>query len=84
MVIVRISVAFFLLGMLYPASSAVPDKRPNNDYEILWTDSPFTSKRIDNPPNPVADYTLAGLGQLEDGWFVVLLHKKDRTKRADR
>lgn len=85
--VARISLTLFLFGTLIPttASAAVPKKRLPHHYETLWTNSPFTSKPIEPstspPPNPVEDYTLAGLSRVEDGWFVVLIHKIDRSKR---
>ena len=30
--------------------------------------------------NPLEEYTLAGAGKLKGGWFVVLMHKKDRER----
>lgn len=77
-----------LLILLLPlaASADVPNKPTKTRYSVLWTDSPFTSKpvapvteRVEE--NPLDDYALGGVSKLEDGYFVVLLNKKDPADR---
>lgn len=63
------------------ASAEPPRKPPLTTYTKLWSDSPFTSK----PPPPtakeedsaMADWTLGGVSEVEGGYMVTLLHKKN-------
>ena len=77
----RVLLAFSVLGLL-PATAEVPRKMP---IEKLHRLSLFPVKHVEPetplPPNPIDDYTLAGMAKLEDGWFVVLMNRKDRSTR---
>jgi hypothetical protein len=48
----QIFLTLLFLGSLIPADAAVPKKRLPDEYAILWTDSLFTSKPIDEPAPP--------------------------------
>ncbi len=77
--------ASLILATLVSAHAAAPKEPELNRYESLWTDSLFTSKPPavvpPDQPNALKDYTLASLCRIQHGWHVVLLHKKDRSKR---
>lgn len=66
-------------------SARPPKKRPFTSYTSLWTNSPFTVKPEPTPDEPVADaledYVLTGVSKLPEGYFVVLMNKKERDKR---
>ena len=75
----------FLVAAVLPSLAEVPRKKPLTRYTQLWTKSAFTVPP--DPPeveveedNPLEEYTLAGAGKLKGGWFVVLMHKKDRER----
>ena len=75
----------FLLAAAFSVRGEVPRKKPLTRYSQLWTKSAFTVPPA--PPeveveeeNPLEEYTLAGAGKLKGGWFVVLMHKKDRER----
>ena len=75
----------FLVAAVLPSLAEVPRKKPLTRYTQLWTKSAFTVPP--EPPeveveedNPLEEYTLAGAGKLKGGWFVVLMHKKDRER----
>jgi len=63
-------------------AGAEPPKKPAlTTYTKLWTDSPFTTKP---PPaaakeedSAMADWTLGGVSEVEGGYMVTLLHKKN-------
>ncbi len=73
--------------LLVPSGSAeVPKKQPLARYSQLWTNSAFTippAKEVVEveEDNPLDEYTLAGTCEVEGGWFVVLINKKERDKR---
>ena len=73
-----------LFALLAPASAEVPRKMPLEKVLNLsiFAKTKRTTEKIKPPlfPNPVDEYTLAGLSKVEGGWIVVLLHKKDRRK----
>ena len=51
-----------------------------------WTNSAFTIPPVKEvveveEDNPLDEYTLAGTCEVEGGWFVVLINKKERDKR---
>ncbi|QJE94230.1 hypothetical protein [Luteolibacter luteus] len=63
------------------ASAEPPKKPPLTTYTKLWSDSPFTTKP---PPaaakeedSAMADWTLGGVSEVEGGYMVTLLHKKN-------
>jgi hypothetical protein len=64
----------------------MPRKQPLGRYSKLWLTSPFTVKPVEEPkeapPSALDDYTLAGVAQVKDGWFVVLMNKKKRDERV--
>ena len=75
----------FLAAAVLPGLAEIPRKKPLTRYTQLWTKSAFTVPP--EPPeveveeeNPLDEYTLAGAGKLKGGWFVVLMHKKDRER----
>lgn len=63
------------------AWAEAPKKPPLTTYTKLWSDSPFTTK----PPPPsakeedsaMADWTLGGVSEVEGGYMITLLHKKN-------
>ncbi|MAT45898.1 MAG: hypothetical protein CMO35_00535 [Verrucomicrobiaceae bacterium] len=64
----------------------VPKKPVLSRYSELWTNSAFTippAKEVVEveEDNPLDEYTLAGTCEVEGGWFVVLINKKERDKR---
>jgi len=85
--------AFLLAAAVFAASlpvaggAGVPRKQPVGRYAALWNDSPFTVKPVEEGPkepeaHPVDDYTLAGVAEMDGGWFVVLMNKKKRDDRV--
>ncbi len=64
----------------------VPKKPVLSRYSELWTNSAFTIPPVKEvveveEDNPLDEYTLAGTCEVEGGWFVVLINKKERDKR---
>jgi hypothetical protein len=63
-----------------------PKKQPIGRYVSLWTNSPFTVKPDEEPPeevpNALEDYVLTGVSKLPEGYFVVLMNKKKREERV--
>jgi hypothetical protein len=63
------------------AFAGAPQKKNVTSYSPLWTNSPFTSK----PPPPdrgpelsaFDDWALGGVSEIEGGYMVTLLHKKN-------
>ncbi|BCX50039.1 hypothetical protein HAHE_39470 [Haloferula helveola] len=81
--------AILLLSLLFAASvlADAPNQLRLTDYQKLWTDSPFTSKPPpppppDAPPNPLEDYALGGISKLADGYYAILLNKKDPSDKV--
>lgn len=69
-----------------PAVAAPPQKFPLQKYASLWLNSPFTTKPVVNSgevakDNPLNDWALGGITKFPDGWFVVLLNKKNPEER---
>ena len=66
-------------------SAGAPKKQPIGRYVSLWTNSPFTVKpEVEAPeeiPNALEDYVLTGVSKLPEGYFVVLMNKKQRDER---
>jgi hypothetical protein len=64
---------------------AAPEKRGVDQYSRLWLDSPFTrpAEPVVQAPRPgqLDDFVLMGVSQLPDGYFVVLVNKKQRDER---
>ncbi|MBB79987.1 MAG: hypothetical protein CMN02_03120 [Roseibacillus sp.] len=74
------------LILVLPLGAQVPKKQPLGRYSELWTKSAFTIPPIKEvveieEENPLEEYTLAGACEVEGGWFVVLINKKERDKR---
>ena len=64
----------------------LPKKPVLSRYSELWTNSAFTIPPVKEvveveEDNPLDEYTLAGTCEVEGGWFVVLINKKERDKR---
>jgi hypothetical protein len=78
-----------LLLLLLPTAllADVPRKPSESRYTALWNpSSPFTTKpvvegRVPDETSPLDDYALGGVSKLEDGYFVVLLNRKEPDKR---
>ena len=69
-----------------PVMAAAPKKPANSKYSELWLDSPFkiNSETIimDTPTeDPFKDWALGGVTKFPDGYFVILLHKKNLDER---
>ncbi len=86
----RIVSSLFMLvtGMVVslPVCAEVPKKQPIARYSELWTKSAFTIPPVREvveveEDNPLDEYTLAGACEVQGGWFVVLINKKERDKR---
>lgn len=74
------------LFLVLPLGAQVPKKQPLGRYSELWTKSAFTIPPLKEvveieEENPLEEYTLAGACEVEGGWFVVLINKKERDKR---
>ena len=81
--------AILLLSLLFAASALAdaPNQLRLTDYQKLWTDSPFTSKPPPPAPpgpaaNPLEDYALGGISKLADGYYAILLNKKDPSDKV--
>lgn len=66
--------------------AAPPQKYPLQKYASLWLNSPFTTKPVVTDTavakdNPLNDWALGGITKFPDGWFVVLLNKKNPEER---
>ena len=78
-----------LSATLLPSAWTVADlprKMPVNNYNSLWTNSPFTSKPPPPPPgeevNPLDDYALIGVSPIGGGGYrVTLINKKQPDQR---
>ena len=74
------------LSLCLPLAAQVPKKQPLGRYSELWTKSAFTIPPVKEvveveEENPLEEYTLAGACEVQGGWFVVLINKKERDKR---
>lgn len=72
---------FLLLALVGMASAGLPNKPPITKYNLLWTNSPFTSKPPLPEPgpenNPLDDYALIGVSSLgTSNYRVTLINKK--------
>jgi len=74
-----------LMALPMVALADAPSKKQLSRYSALWTDSPFTTKpQIENKSEAIdalADWMLAGVSSVENGYFVTLMDKRDRSKR---
>jgi hypothetical protein len=63
------------------ALAAPPTKKQVNSYSNLWSNSPFTTKPVQEGAGPVIsafdDWALGGVSPIEGGYMVVLTHKKN-------
>lgn len=63
------------------ASAEPPKKPPLTTYTKLWSDSPFTTKpppaAMKEEDSAMADWTLGGVSEVDGGYMVTLLHKKN-------
>jgi hypothetical protein len=81
------SLALISALLAIPLLAAPPVKPAKSRYTPLWSNSPFTAKPIINAPsgpppvNPMDDYALGGVTQFPDGYFVILINKKDPTEK---
>ena len=77
------TIAFLTLLVAGSAALAAPPaKKPVNAYRHLWNpSSPFTSPPVANPGGPVVtpfeDWALGGVSEVEGGYMVTLVHKKN-------
>ena len=74
------------IALSLPLGAQVPKKQPLGRYSELWTKSAFTIPPLKEvveveEENPLDEYTLAGACEVQGGWFVVLINKKERDKR---
>ncbi|MDB6076853.1 MAG: hypothetical protein JWO82_600 [Akkermansiaceae bacterium] len=62
------------------AVADVPKKPPVNQYNLLWTRSPFTTKPTPPPPtdpvSPFEDWALGGVSEISGGYMVTLINVK--------
>ena len=79
----RLSLILLIGGGASIAFAEVPRKLSQAKLRQLSIFPVAEEKKLVPPPkpHPADDYTLAGITKVEDGWFVVLLHKKDRSNR---
>jgi hypothetical protein len=81
------SLAILSALLAFPVLAAPPVKPEKTRYAPLWVNSPFTEKPVvaapSGPPpvNPLDDYALGGVTQFPDGYFVVLINKKNPAKK---
>jgi len=75
---------FSIIAVTLSAGIAVAEmpRKPEVDtFGKLWRDSPFTTKPLppapDQPDSPMADWTLGGVSEVNGGYMVTLLHKKN-------
>lgn len=72
------------LALTAVLSADAPNQPVLTRYTKLWTDSPFTTKPEAETgipeENPLEDYALGGITKLADGYFAILINKKDPTK----
>lgn len=73
-------ICLFTTAWLQLASADVPQKAPLVKYTGLWTNSPFTSRPVIGPINPVAnvfdDFTLTGIAPVPGGYRITIMNKK--------
>lgn len=77
---------FFLLLLPLTVAADIPRKPSPTRYTTLWNPSPFTTKpviegEVREEESPLDDYALGGVSKVEEGYFVVLLNKKDPQQR---
>lgn len=76
----RFPALIVILGVA-PAFAEVPRTPTLTRYSSLWTNSPFTSEPP--PPqgaaaqNPLDDYSLGGISKLNDGYYAILINRKN-------
>lgn len=73
---------FALASVVGTVCAELPLKRSVQQYQRLWTDSPFTAKPVaeDTPAfNPLEDYVLLGVSPIKQGYRVTILNKKKPT-----
>lgn len=69
------------------AQADIPTRVNYNRYYTLVKNSPFTSEPVkvvpeESPRNEaLADYALGGVAKFSDGYYVVLINKKDQNKQ---
>lgn len=79
--------ALILLMLPIVVLADVPKKPTLTRYRNLWNDSLFTSKPIPETgparpeENPLEDYALGGISRLQDGYYAILINKKDPSDR---
>lgn len=79
------------LTAAFPAVAAVPVKKPEMAYALLWKKSPFCNPPAEARPkpvvNPLADWTLGGVSEIGAGYQVMLFHRhqagESRLLRSD-
>jgi len=75
----------FLGLSLTPALAEPPSQPSRARYQKLANDSPFTTKpevTAGPPPeSPIDDWALGGITKFKDGYYALLIDKKDPTKR---
>jgi hypothetical protein len=76
------TIAFLALVLASSAAFAAPPKKaPDHNYTHLYTNSPFTTKPPppDRPEevNTFEDWALGGVSEIDGGYMVTLLHKKN-------
>lgn len=63
------------------ASAGVPVRRPLEAYRSLWDPGVICSPRVDKPEpphvDPLADWQLTGLSELQSGYLVTLANRKN-------
>jgi len=72
------AVLFAFAGVAF---AGAPQKKNVNSYSPLWTNSPFTSKPPPAERGPEVsafdDWALGGVSEIDGGYMVTLLHKKN-------
>lgn len=78
--------AALTLMLLVPAVADIPVKKPVQDYDLLWTRSPFTGSAVSaektqaSAESIVSGWTLLGVSQLSSGYQVTLASKTEGGK----
>ncbi len=73
-----------LAFLALPVMAAAPKKPADSRYSELWQHSPFginAEVKPTPPDDPFKDWALGGVTKFPDGYFVILLHKKNTDER---
>lgn len=71
---------FLFVALCGIAAADAPNQPVMTRYSQLWLNSPFTAKPPETAPvqanNPLNDFALGGVSKVRDGYYAILINKK--------